>query len=134
MPAADLLSFGLLHLGPVGQLLLAGAVQAQRDPADHLLPLHAALVVDGQDERDVRKLEQRHLEDEGLLVGGVGLAPADGRLALGHFVAHGVEQGQLNVGVWRRSRSRRRLQSSRLRNHDNNTHSSAANCDLFHSC
>lgn len=99
VPAANLLSFGLLHLSPVGELLLAGAVEAQRNPADHLLPLHAALVVDGEDERDVRQLEQCYLEDEGLLVGGVGLTAADGRLAFGHLMTHGVQQGQFNICI-----------------------------------
>lgn len=91
VPAADLLSFGLFHLSPVGQLFLPRAVEAQRDPANHLFALHAALVVDGQDERDVGELEQSHLEDECLFVGGVGLASADGRLTFGHLVAHGVQ-------------------------------------------
>lgn len=54
MPVADLLSLRFLHLSPVGELLLSGAVEAQRNPANHLLSLHAALVVDGEDERDVR--------------------------------------------------------------------------------
>lgn len=103
MPAADLLSFGLLHLSPVGELLLSGAVEAERNPANHLLALHAALVVDGEDERDVRQLEKSHLEDERLFVGGVGLTSADGRLALGHLVTHGVQQGQLHVCICARS-------------------------------
>lgn len=92
MPAADLPSFGLLHVRPMAELVFPGAVEAQGDPANQLLPLHAALVVDGQDERDVGQLEQRHLEHEGLLVGGVGLSPADGRLTLGHLMTHGVQQ------------------------------------------
>lgn len=104
MPAANLLSFGLFHLSPVGELLLPGAVEAERNPSDHLLPLHAALVVDGEDERDVRKLEKRYLEDERLLVGGVGLTAADGRLAFGHLVTHGVQQGQFNIGICARNR------------------------------
>lgn len=91
VPAADLLSFALFHLSPVGQFFLPRAVEAQRDPANHLLALHAALVVDRQDERDVGELEQSHLEDECLFVGGVRLASADGRLTLGHLVAHGVQ-------------------------------------------
>lgn len=91
MPAANLLSFRLFHLSPVGQLLLPGAVEAQRDPANHLLTLHAALAVDGEDERNVRQLEQSYLEDKRLFEGGVGLAAADRRLALGHLVAHGVQ-------------------------------------------
>lgn len=104
VPAANLLSFGLFHLSPVGELLLPGAVEAERNPSDHLLPLHAALVVDGEDERDFRKLEKRYLEDERLLVGGVGLTAADGRLAFGHLVTHGVQQGQLNIGICARNR------------------------------
>ncbi len=64
---------------------------AQRDPANHLLPFHAALVVDRQDERDVGELEQSYLEHKGLLVGGVGLASANGRLALGHLLTHWVQ-------------------------------------------
>lgn len=105
MPAADLLSFGLFHLSPVGQLLLPRAVEAQRNPTNHLLPLHAALAVDGQDERDVRQLEESYLEDKRLFEGGVGLPAADGRLTLGHLVAHGVQQRQLDVRVCARSQS-----------------------------
>lgn len=73
------------------ELVLTGAVEAQRDPADHLLALDAAFVVDGEDERDVRQLEQRHLEHKGLPVGGVRLAAAQRRLALGHLLTHGVQ-------------------------------------------
>lgn len=91
VPTADLLSFGLFHLSPVGQLLLPRAVEAQRNPANHLLTLHAALTVDGQDERHVRQLEKSDLEDKRLFEGGVGLSSADGRLTLGHLVAHGVQ-------------------------------------------
>lgn len=76
MPAADLLSSTLLHVLPVELLLLTAAVLAQRNPAHHLLALHAAAAIDGDEQRDVRKLEQRHLEDEGLLVDRVGLAAA----------------------------------------------------------
>lgn len=96
-----LLSFRLLHLCPVCELVLARAVQAQRDPADHLLALDAAFVVDGEDERDVRQLEQRHLEHERLPVGGVGLAAAQRRLTLGHLLTHGVQQSQLHVRVYK---------------------------------
>lgn len=99
MPPTHLLPFRLLHLSPVRELVLAGAVQAQRDPADHLLALDAAFVVDGEDERDVRQLEQRHLEHERLPVGGVRLAAAQRRLTLGHLLTHGVQQGQLYVRV-----------------------------------
>lgn len=74
VPAADLLSSALLHVLPVELLLLAAAVLAQCDPTHHLLALHAAAAVDGDEQRDVRQLEERHLEDEGLLVDGVGLA------------------------------------------------------------
>lgn len=81
------------------ELVLPGAVQAQRDPADHLLALDAAFVVDGEDERDVRQLEQRHLEHEGLPVGGVRLATAQRRLTLRHLLTHRVEQGQLHERV-----------------------------------
>lgn len=88
---ADLLSFGLLHLSPVGELLLPGTVEAQGNPADHLLTLHTALVVDGEDERDVRQLEKGYLEHKGLFVGRIGLTAADRRLTLGHLVAHGVQ-------------------------------------------
>lgn len=82
------------------ELIFAGAVQAQRDPPDHLFALDTAFVVDGEDERDVRQLEQRHLEHEGLPVGGVRLAAAQRRLALGHLLTHGVQQGQLHVRVY----------------------------------
>lgn len=76
MPAADLLSSTLLHVLPVELLLLPTAVLTQCDPAHHLLALHAAAVVDGDQQGDVRQLEQRDLEDEGLLVDGVRLAAA----------------------------------------------------------
>lgn len=91
MPAANLLSFRLFHLSPVGELLLSRAVEAERNPANHLLALHAALVVDGEDERDVRQLEKSYLEDKRLFVGWVGLTSTDGCLTLGHLVAHGVQ-------------------------------------------
>lgn len=76
VPAADLLSSTLLHVLPVELLLLAAAVLTQSDPAHHLLALHAAAVVDGDQQRDVRQLEQCDLEDEGLLVDGVRLTAA----------------------------------------------------------
>lgn len=91
VPAANLLSFRLFHLSPVGELLLSRAVEAQRNPTNHLLALHAALVVDGKDERDVRELEKSYLEDKRLFVGWVGLTSTDGGLTLGHLMAHGVK-------------------------------------------
>lgn len=91
VPVADLLAFSLLHLCPVGLLLLAGAVEAQRDPAQPLPGPHAAAGAEHrQDQRYLRELEERHLEQEGLLVGGVGLAAAHRCLTLGHFFAFGV--------------------------------------------
>lgn len=104
MPAANLLSFRLFHLSPVGELLLSRAVEAERNPANHLLTLHAALVVDGEDERDVRQLEKSYLEDKGLFVGRVGLTAADGCLTLGHLVTHGVQQGQLYICICAKNR------------------------------
>lgn len=104
VPAANLLSFRLFHLSPVGELLLSRAIEAKRNPANHLLTLHAALVVNGEDERDVRQLEKCYLEDKRLFVGWVGLAPADGCLALGHLMTHGVQQGQLHICICARNR------------------------------
>lgn len=63
MPATDLLAAHLAHVVPVGGLLLTGRLGAEREPADGLLLLHAALVVDGDEQRHVRQLEQRHLWD-----------------------------------------------------------------------
>lgn len=103
VPAADLLSSALLHVLPVELLLLAAAVLAQCDPAHHLLALHAAAAVDGDEQRDVRQLEERHLEDEGLLVDGVGLASPHRRLAPRDLLAHRVQQGQPPEGVCSRS-------------------------------
>lgn len=100
VPSTHLLSFRLLHLSPVRELILAWAVQAQGDPAYHLLTLNAAFVVDGDNECDVWQLEQCHLEDESLPVGGIRLATAQGCLALGHLLTHGVQQGQLHKRVW----------------------------------
>ncbi len=91
VPAANLLSFRLFHLSPMGELLLSRAVEAEWNPANHLLPLHAALVVDWEDERHVRQLEKSYLEDKRLFVGWVGLTSTDGCLTLGHLVAHGVQ-------------------------------------------
>jgi len=99
VPVADLLSFGLFHLSPVGELVLPRAVEAQRNPADHLFALHTALVVDGEDERDVRELKKRHLEHKCLLVGGVGLTAAHGCLALGHLLPLGVQHSELHIRV-----------------------------------
>lgn len=76
MPAAHLLSSALLHVLPVELLLLAAAVLPQRDPAHHLFALHAAAGVNGDQQRDIGQLEQRHLEDKCLLVDWVGLAAA----------------------------------------------------------
>lgn len=101
MPAADLLSSTVLHVLPVELLLLAAALLAQSDPADHLLALHAAPVVDGDQQRDVRQLEQRHLEDKGLLIDGVGLATAHRRLASRDLLADRVQQRQTTVRVWK---------------------------------
>lgn len=102
VPAADLLSSTILHVLPVELLLLSAAVLAQSHPAHHLLALHAAPVVDGDQQRDVRQLEQRHLEDEGLLVDGVGLAAAHRRLTARDLLTHRVQQSQTPVGVWAR--------------------------------
>lgn len=99
MPPADLCPLRVPHLLPVALLLLPAAAVAQRDPADHLLALHAAPVVDGDQQGHVGELEQGHLEDESLLVDRVGLAPADGGLAARHLLAHRVAQAELPVGV-----------------------------------
>lgn len=104
VPAANLLSFRLFHLSPVGELLLSRAVEAKRNPTNHLLALHAALVVDREDERDVRQLEKCYLEDKRLFVGWIGLATANGCLALGHLMTHGVQQGQLHICICARNR------------------------------
>lgn len=97
---AHLLALGLLHLGPVRLLLLAGAVEAQRHPAQALARPHAAAAAEhAEHQRHLGQLEQRHLEHERLLVAGVGLAAAHGRLALGHLLPLGVQHGQLHVGV-----------------------------------
>lgn len=103
MPAGDLLPSTRPHVLPVELLLLAAAVLAQRDPAHHLFALHGAAVVDGDEQRDVGELEQGHLEDECLLVDGVGLAAAHRRLAPGNLPTHRVQQGQSSVGVWTRA-------------------------------
>lgn len=106
VPAADLLSSALLHVLPVELFLLAAAVLAQRHPANHLFALHAAAVVDGDKQRDVRQLEQRHLEDEGLLVDGVGLAATHRRLTPGDLLTDRVQQSQSPVGVCARGEKR----------------------------
>lgn len=108
VPAADLLSSTLLHVLPMELLLLAAAVLAQRDPAHHLFALHAPAVVDGDQQRDVRQLEQRHLEDEGLLVDGVGLATTHRRLTPRDLLTDRVQQSQPPVGVWTRGEERGR--------------------------
>lgn len=100
MPVADLLPLCLSHLGPVGLLLLGRAAVAQGDPAQPLPGPHAAPPAEHRHhQRDLGELEERHLEDKRLLVGGVRLAAAHGRLALGHLFALGVQHGQLNIGV-----------------------------------
>jgi len=82
---ADLLTLRLFHLCPVALLLLAGAVEAQRGPAQPLPGPHAASAAEHrQHQRHLGELEERHLEQKRLLVGGVGLAAAHGRLKLGH--------------------------------------------------
>lgn len=99
MPPADLRPLRFLHFLPVTLLFLPAAVLPHGNPADHLLALHAALVVYGDHERDVGELEEGNLEDESFLVDGVGLSSADGGLAARHLLAHGVEQAELSVGV-----------------------------------
>lgn len=107
VPVADLLALRLSHLRPVGLLLLARAAVAQGDPAQPLPGLHAAAPAEHRHhQRHLGQLEERHLEDEGLLVAGVGLAAAHGRLALGHLFALGVQHGELHVGVWEGGRRR----------------------------
>lgn len=91
MPAANLLSSGLFHQSPVGELFLPRAVEPQGDPANHLLAFHTAFVVDGENERYIRKLEKGNLEDKRLFVGWVGLASTDRCFTLGHLVAHGIQ-------------------------------------------
>ena len=100
VPAADLLSSALLHVLPVELLLLSAAVLAQSDPAHHFFAFHAAAVVDGDEQRNVGQLEQRHLEDERLLVYGVGLATTHRRLTPGDLLTHRVQQSQTPVSVW----------------------------------
>lgn len=99
MLPADLCPLRLLHLLPVALLLLPAAALAHGDPADHLLALHAAPVVDGDQQGDVGELEEGDLEDESFLVDRVGLSPADGGLAARHLLTHGVAQAELSVGV-----------------------------------
>lgn len=53
MPATHLLTPVLAHVVPVRQFLVAAGVEAQGEPADHFLALHAALVVDGDHQGDV---------------------------------------------------------------------------------
>lgn len=103
---ANLLPLCLPHLCPVGLLLLGGAAVAQGDPAQPLPGPHAAPPAEhGHHQRHLGQLEERHLEDKRLLVGGVGLAAAHGRLAFGHLFALGVQHGQFNVGVWKERRA-----------------------------
>lgn len=100
MPVADLLSLRHFHLCPVGLLLLAGAVEAQGDPAQPLPGPHAAPAAEHrQHQGHLGQLEERHLEQKRLLVGGVGLAAAHSRLTLGHLFPLRVQHGQLHVGV-----------------------------------
>lgn len=99
VPPADLRPLRVLHLLPVALLLLPAAALAQGDPAHHLLALHAAPVVDGDQQGDVRQLEEGDLEDESFLVDRVGLAPAEGGLATRHLLTHGVAQAELPIGI-----------------------------------
>ena len=104
VPVGDLLPLRLLHLCPVGLLVLASAVEAQGDAAQPLPGPHAAPPAEHrQHQRHLGQLEERHLEQEGLLVGGVGLPAAHGSLTLGHLLPLGVQHGQLHVGVWKRA-------------------------------
>lgn len=100
MPVADLLSSTLLHILPVDLLLLSAAVLTQSDPSHHLFALHAASVIDGDQQGDVRQLEQRHLEHESLLVDGVGLSATHRRFTARNLLTHRVQKGQTSIGVW----------------------------------
>lgn len=63
VPAAYLLLLELFHVHPVSQLLGATGVEAQAEPAHHLLLFgHAASIVHRQHERYVGQLKQRHLK------------------------------------------------------------------------
>lgn len=100
VPAADLLSSILLHVLPVELLLLTTAVLAQCNPAHHFFAFHAAAVVDGDKQCNIRQLEQRHLEDKRLLVDRVGLATTHRCLTLGDLLSHRVQQSQSPISVW----------------------------------
>ena len=51
------------HFIPVTDLSFAGAVVPQREPANQFLPLHVGFVVNRDQQRHVRQLEQGHLEN-----------------------------------------------------------------------
>lgn len=99
MPPTDLLPLCLLHFLPMVLLFFSAAVLTHRNPANHLLALHAASVVYGNHQRDIRKLKKGDLEDERLLVDGVWLSTTDGGLAPRHLLAHGVEKAELPIGI-----------------------------------
>lgn len=61
VPPADLCPLCLPHLLPVALLLLPAAAVAQGDPAQHLLALQAAPAVDGDQQGDLRELEEGDL-------------------------------------------------------------------------
>lgn len=104
MPPADLLAFAFLHFVPVLLLLLPTAVLAQSNPANHLFTLHCASAINGNHQGNIRELEEGHLEDEGLFIDGVGLATPNGRLAAGHLLTHTVEEEELSISIYRKSR------------------------------
>lgn len=64
VPATHLLAPVFSHVIPVRQFFVSRGVEAQGEPADHFLALHAALVVDGDHQSDVGQLEQRNLQEE----------------------------------------------------------------------
>lgn len=54
MPATHLFSTIFTHVIPVGKFLVTTAVQAQRKPTNHFLTFHAALIVYGDHQSDIR--------------------------------------------------------------------------------
>lgn len=61
MPTTHLFSTIFSHVIPVGKFLITTAVQAQRKPTNHFFTFHAALIVNGYHQSDIRQLEQCNL-------------------------------------------------------------------------
>lgn len=86
----------------------------EREPANHVLALEAALSKHRGHEGDVRQLGLGDLQHEGLLVEGVGLTPTHRRLAPAQLCVVWRHQRQLHTRIYARANSTPLRRGSRM--------------------